>query len=313
MKTISILAVLLLSALPLGAQEPTTQEPGDRNRQPEPLLSFDFRLAPTSQGALEGFARIDLFWWEYLSSGVDFAVTNFTSVYDEYGGSTTSIDSNKVLTVDILKTRDNLFKLSWAEDFYVSFNAGISTSISWLAQEKYGHGEIPVVFAYYSKQDIFSVKPLARAELELAFGILSAQGYVSLSPFAVYTHTEGEFFFSTVGAKVEYSLDDASNELKCGGLLLFTPLQDLEINLGFNYTWYSGTAAGAAAGFASVENFPYEADEYEVLGSVSFNILSFRPILGISYVYYKFRPRDMTAAVSYASDRFRFTVGMITD
>jgi hypothetical protein len=242
-------------------------------------------------------------------------VTNFTSAYDEYGGSTTSIDSNKVLDIDILKTRDNLLKLSWADKSYIGFNAGISIPIAWLNQEKYGHGDIkplPGVFAYYSKQDIFSVKPLIRAELETAMDIITPQGYAGISPFNIITHTGGEFFFSTVGSKLEYSLGAASTELQCGGELRFMPLKELEIKLGFNYKWYSGTAVGAAAGFASIEKFPYETDEYEVLGSVSFSIFGFRPTLGVSYVYYKFRPRDTIVAVSYAGNRFRFSFGMIT-
>ncbi len=314
MKIIIISAFLCLSMLPLRAQEPPQQEPGEK-QQPESFIRFDFRLAPTSQGALEGFARIDLLWWDYLSSGVDFTVTNFTSVYDEYGGSTTSIDSNKVLTIDILKTRDNLLRLSWAENSYIGFNAAVSTSVSWLNQEKYGHGDLPVfgVFAYYSKQDIFSVKPVVRGELDIALGIFSMQGYASVSPFPITTNTDGEFFFSMVGNKVEYSINAASYELNCGGELLFTPLKELGIKLGFNYTWYSGTAAGAAAGFASSEEFPFETDEYEVLGSVSFTVFGFRPTVGISYVYYNFRPRDTIIAVDYSSDRFRFTIGMVTD
>jgi len=316
MKTTILISLLFFCIFSVWSQDPAQPEPTRQDPQPDSLIQFDFRLAPNSQGALEGSARVNLLWWDYLSSGVSFTVTNFTSVYDEYGGSTTSIESNKVLEFDIVKTRKDLLKLSWSDNSYIALNAGIGASIAWLNQEKYGHGDIqplPGVFAYFSKQDIFYVKPLARAELEIALGFLNLRGFAGITPFDIITHTDGEFFFSTVGVKADYSIDAGSTELHCGGELLFTPSEDLEIKLGFNYTWYSGTAeaADAATGF-SLKEIPYETDQYEVLGSLSFSLFGFRPKIGVSYVYYKFRPGD-TIAVSYSSDRFRFSFGLVNN
>jgi hypothetical protein len=309
MKTIYFLTFLSCLIFTLSAQDLTPPE-----KEPEPFIQFDFRLAPTSQGALEGFACINLLWFDYLKSGVSFTVTNFTSVYDEYGGNTTTIDSNKVLNIEVLKTRDELLKLSWSENSYLCFNASLSTAISWFNQEKYGHGELPgpLVFAYFSNQDIFSVKPLAYAELVIALDSITLQGYGSVSPLSIIEHTKGEFFFSYLGSKLKYSIDDQSIEIQSGGKLSYKPAPELEFKLGFNYTWHSAKAAGVVTGMAAVEKFPYQSDEYEFLVSGSFSIFGLKPTFGVSYVYFKYRPQDTLAAVSYSSDRFRFQVGMIT-
>jgi len=279
MKTIYCLIFLYCIVFTLSAQDIRSEEQNN-----EPFIQFDFRMAPTSQGALEGFADLNFLWWDYLSSGVSFTATNFTSVYDEYGGSTTTIDSNKVLNIKVIKTRDDLLKLSWAENSYICFNAGISTAISWLNQKKYGHGEIlpvPGIFAYFSNQDVFSIKPTAHAELEIAFDTVIIQGYGTVSPLSIIEQTEGEFFFSNIGSKLEYSIEDTSTEVQCGGELLFTPFPELEIKLGFNYTCHRGTGAGVIIGIDSIEEFPYENDEYEILVSASINILGFKPTFGM--------------------------------
>jgi hypothetical protein len=292
-----------------------TQNIKAQEHNDESFIQFDFRLAPTSQGALEGLAEINLLWWDYLYSGVSFSVSNFTSVYDEYGGSTTTIDSHKVLNIKIMNTRDDLLKIEWEEEAYLCFNTGIAAVISWLNQEKYGHGDIqpvPGVFAYFSNQDIFSVKPQAYAELEICLNTITLQGYGMVSPISLFEYVEGEFFFSHVGSALKYSIDDTSLEVQCGGELLFTPWQELEIKVGFNYAWRSGTGAGVIIGLASVEKFPYDIDEYEILSSVCISVLGFKPVFVISYVYYNYRPQDTTAAISYSSDRLRFSVGMVT-
>lgn len=326
-KLIVFVAFVCLFVIPLCAQEDdgeirtvtVTEEPTPApasQENAEPFLAFDLHLAPNTQGALEGSAQLSFLWSSWFESNVIFSVTNATSLYDQAGGSTTSIDSSKILDLNLFKTRSDFLRLNFDEngEFYGAINAGVLLNIGWQNQEQYGYGDTPTTFAFYNKQDVFMLYPFGCGELELRLGPFSLDGYFRQSLFELYTTVEGESYNSAwaplVTAPVPFNTTDQGYETRFGGTatLAFSP--EFEISYSFGYKSHIGHSETSTTGL-SYSDFVYTAIEMTHKLTASFEIFGYRPVIGVTYINYQFNVTYLYSVPSFSSDRFGFVFGLL--
>jgi hypothetical protein len=312
-KLISLVLLCFCVAGFLAAQEPPPADSSkkEETKEAEPILAFDLNIAPNTNGALEGSVMLGLRWSPWFETDARFSVSSFVTVYDENGGSTTSIDSNKNLDIDIVKTRSSLLRIGLgSDDSYIALNLSVLLDVAWLNREKYGYGN-PGPYSFFSKQDIFYLYPFGNGELEFKLGPFALNGYFRQSIFDLYTSVTGENFSSAVGlgVVVPFSTTDRGYETRFGGTAVLTPLKELEFRYNFEYKRHIGYTVGYAGGVNA--EYVYEAVEMAHTLTVSVDIYGYRPLIGVSYVTDTFAPVHLYSIKPFSNSRFRFIFGMV--
>lgn len=309
MKKITLLASLLLfTVFFIYGQKDDAADAQAKVR--ENFIEFDLNLAPNTNGALEGSASLGLLWSPWLETRTTFSVSSFSTVYSQNVGSITTIESNKNLDIDIIRTRNNFLRLNFGRSgYYGALNISLLLNTAWLEQESYGYGTVPIEYTFFSNQTMFLLYPFGNGEVEIGLGPFRLNGYFKQSILPLYTKVEGDFFYSMIGSSIDFSTEDKGSETRFGGTATFQPFESLLFTYNFNYRRHTGNTYGYIVGVGTAP-FEYELIEMTHTGLVSFEIFGYKPVLGISYVSYTFNPVILHLINGYTNSRFNFILGL---
>jgi hypothetical protein len=291
MKTLALSLALATICLPgaLHAQAP---------------LSFDVNISPNSAGALEGSASLEFRWTPFAQSGLYFSASSLLETYDEAGGETTVIRSQKTLDAEILRTPYSLLSLPLGGSGSVYLSPVIMANGVVLDEDRYGHGTGPD-YVYYLSQRVTWIKPLIGADLGLNFGFLGLDAYYRTSwPFTLKENATGSVF-NSMGLKQDLSASDTGFETRLGGRVALNPAAGWNLGVDLDWTRHIGVAV-ALGGYSYV----YEMRSLDCALTLAFPLGTLRPLIGAAFVQDEFLPLDLFDAEPYANRRVRFIFGM---
>ncbi|HAE20826.1 MAG TPA: hypothetical protein DCG47_00665 [Spirochaetaceae bacterium] len=268
-------------------------------------FSFDVNIAPNSAGALEGSASLEFRWAPFAQSGLYFSASSLLETYDEAGGETTVVRSQKTLDAEILRTPYSLLSLPLGGSGSVYLSPVIMANGVILDEDRYGHGTDPAAYVYYLTQRVTWIKPLIGADLGLDLGILGIDAYYRTSwPFTLNESATGSVFHS-ITLQQDLSASDTGFETRLGGRVALRPASGWNIGVDLDWTRHIGVAV-ALAGNAYV----YEMRSLDCAVTLAFPLGTLRPLIGAAFVQDEFMPLYLFDAEPYVNRRVRFIFGM---
>jgi hypothetical protein len=267
-------------------------------------LTFDVNISPNSAGALEGAASLEFRWAPFAQSGLYFSASSLLETYDEAGGETTVIRSQKTLDAEIIRTPYSLLSLPLGDSGSVYLSPVIMANGVVLDEDRYGHGTGPD-YVYYLTQRVTWIKPLIGADLGLKLGILGLDAYYRTSwPFTLKENASGSVFHSLSGAQ-DLSASDTGFETRLGGRVALNPAAFWNFGVDLDWTRHIGVAV-ALGGYSYV----YEMRSLDCAVTLAFPLGTLRPLIGAAFVQDEFLPLDLFDAEPYTNRRIRFIFGM---
>lgn len=290
----ALIALACVAAAPLAAQSP---------------LSFDLRVAPGVDGTLDASAALSWRWLPFLESGARFSARTTVSEWTETGGESTSLRSEKVLDLDILRVPGGVLGFG-SGSVGAWLGGGLVANGVVLDEERYGHGGTgPAAYVYYQDTRTLWLKPLLAADLTLALGPADLEiAYRTSWPFTLNEYVSGAGIYSTVGTAEAFDLADEGFETLVSATGRVALGGGWAMRAEGSWLRHIGHTVAIASGVAT--EYVYESTAIDGAFSVTVPNGERRPSLGLGWSRFAFRPLDLFDVASYESSRIRVLVGL---